>query len=473
MKATSIFGGVQVFQILIGIIRSKILAVLLGPTGMGVAGLLQAGTGIVAGFTNLGLSTGAVKIISEAISQGDKVRIGVVTNVFKRLVWFSGLLGLLASLILSRYLSQISFGNGNYTWAFAVLSITLLINQLSTGQSALLQARREIKLLAKASIVGSIIGLLLTLPLYYYLGINGIVPAVIIISLTTFISNSYFSSKLSFSKSSITSTDVRFIGTKMVSLGFIISLSTLIATLFFYVLRNFISSIGTIEDVGQYNAGFSILNTYVGMVFTAMSTDYYPKLSTLSNKEKEFSLSISQQGEIAVLVLSPIILIFIVFIKWIVFIIYSDEFYAINEMIMFASVGMLFKAISWAIAFSFLAKGDNKIFFWSELICNSYMLFFSLLGYKYLGLTGLGLAFTFSYVLYAVQVIFLSKRMYNYEMSKELKIVFIINFVLGILCLQANLYIIHDLLRYCVGVILIGISLVFNLVCLKRRLITT
>jgi len=61
MKATSIFGGVQVFQILIGIIRSKFIAALLGPAGMGLAGLLQAGTGMIAGQINFGLSSSAIK----------------------------------------------------------------------------------------------------------------------------------------------------------------------------------------------------------------------------------------------------------------------------------------------------------------------------------------------------------------------------------------------------------------------------
>ena len=64
MKATSVFGGVQVFQILISIVRSKFVAILLGPAGMGIVGLLTATTGLVNGFTNFGLGTIAVKNIS-------------------------------------------------------------------------------------------------------------------------------------------------------------------------------------------------------------------------------------------------------------------------------------------------------------------------------------------------------------------------------------------------------------------------
>ena len=40
LKATSLFGGVQVFSIIISVIRSKAIAVWLGPLGVGIIGLL-------------------------------------------------------------------------------------------------------------------------------------------------------------------------------------------------------------------------------------------------------------------------------------------------------------------------------------------------------------------------------------------------------------------------------------------------
>ena len=143
MKATSIFGGVQVFRIMIGIFRSKFIAVILGPAGMGLSGLLQAGTGMIAGLTNFGLSSSAIKNISAAQAEEDEEKVGRVIAVFRRLVWATGLLGLIVTLGLSSFLSQLTFGNKDYTWAFALLSITLLINQISAGQGVLLRAMRE------------------------------------------------------------------------------------------------------------------------------------------------------------------------------------------------------------------------------------------------------------------------------------------------------------------------------------------
>ena len=118
MKATSLFGGVQLFQIIISIIRSKFVAVLLGPAGMGVVGLLTSTTGFVSALTNFGLGTSAVKNISESNATQSEHRIATVITVMRRMVWITGLLGAVITLVFSPWMSQITFGNKDYTLAF-------------------------------------------------------------------------------------------------------------------------------------------------------------------------------------------------------------------------------------------------------------------------------------------------------------------------------------------------------------------
>jgi O-antigen/teichoic acid export membrane protein len=470
LKATSIFGGVQFFQILIGIIRSKIIAVLLGPVGMGLAGLLQAGTGMIASLTNFGLSTSAIKNISAAQSEGNEEKVGRVIAVFRRMVWATGILGMLVTISLSSNLSQITFGNRDYTWAFALLSITLLINQISAGQGVLLRAMRQVKLMAKSSMIGSVLGLLTTIPLYYIYGMDGIVPALIIAALTSLFLTWYFSSKLSVKKVKVDFSTVKLEGKEMLTMGFMISLSGIITIAFSYLVRIFIRNYGTIDDVGLYNAGFAIVNTYVGMIFTAMATDYYPKLSGVVHDLKQANQTINQQAEIAILILSPIILVFIVFIKWVVLLLYSEAFLPVNEMILFAAAGMLFKALSWAIAFVFLAKSASKLFFLNELITNIYMLGLNLTGYYWYGLTGLGVSFLVSYILYALQVYLVSKSLFKFKIDSKLVKIFFVNLAFTVLCLLIVLLICDNLIMHLLGLILVVVSAIFNIINLDKRM---
>src|SRR5690554_5504827 len=325
VKATSLFGGVQFFQIVISIIRSKFVAVLLGPAGMGIVGLLTATTGLVAGLTNFGLGTSAVKNISEANVTNDRDRVTTVITVLRRLVWITGILGALVTLIFSPLLSQFTFGNKEYTLAFVWISITLLLNQLSTGELVLLQGLRRLQQLAKANVYGSLLGLIITIPLYYRFGVDGIVPVIIITAYATLFFTWYFTRDIEISKQKVSRTTTVYEGKNMLVMGFIISMSGLISLMVAYVIRIFINRTGDVADVGYYTAGFTIINTYVGMVFTAMGTDYYPRLSLVASDNNQCKEHINQQSEIAVLILAPILIGFLVFINWAIILLYSSQ----------------------------------------------------------------------------------------------------------------------------------------------------
>jgi len=219
-------------------------------------------------------------------------------------------------------------------------------------------------------------------------------------------------------------------GSDMMRMGFLISLSGLLTASGAYLLRVFISQAGGIEDVGLYSAGFAIINTYVGLIFNAMGTDYYPRLSAVVYDNDLCRQAVNQQAEIAILILGPILILFLICTEWVVELLYSDQFLAISEMLYWAAFGMFFKATSWAIGFLFLAKNASRIFFISELMVNLYMLFFNILGYYYLGLTGLGISFFFSYFLYFMQVYVISIKKFNFSFDNGFIKLFVVNIFL-------------------------------------------
>lgn len=426
MKATSIFGGVQVFKIIIQIVRSKIIAVLLGPAGFGIIGLLHSTIDLIAGLTNFGLGTSAVKNVAEAHATGKTTRIATVIIVLKRLVWITGTIGAILTAILSPWLSELTFGNSEYTVAFLWVSITLLLKQITTGQLVVLQGLRKIKYLAQANLYGSFTGLILTVPLYYYFGIDAIVPGIIIASVISLGFTWFFSSKIKIENIRVSKVRTIAEGKSMMTMGIMISLSGLIGLGVAYIVRIFISNLGGVSEVGLYNAGFAIINSYVALIFSAMATDYYPRLSAVGYSNKKCKELINQQAEIAILILAPILIVFLVFIKWIIILLYSTKFVGIEQMIHWAALGMLFKAASWAIAFIFLSKGANKLYFANELIANVISLGVNLLGYYFWGLTGLGISFFVGYLLYLTQVFFVSKIKYDFNLNSAFVQIFTI-----------------------------------------------
>lgn len=458
LKATSIFGGLQVFNIIISIIRSKFIAVYLGPVGMGVFGLLSSTLGLIGGLTNFGITNSAVKDIAIANENGDKINTGKVIKTLNILAIITGLLGVIITIIFSQSLSMITFGTTEYTTSFILISVSLFLSQVSNSQLTILQGLRRIKDLALSNALGSLIGLIISIPMYYYYGIKAITSVIILTSFSSYLVSIYFVKKLNFSKTKIDKIALLDNSKKMLVMGFMISISGFLTIGTSYLIRIYISNNGSIEDVGLYAAGFAILNTYVGIIFSAMGADYFPRLSEVSHDNNLTKVAINQQSEIAILILSPIIIIFLLFIKWAVIILYSEKFAPIENLLTWASVGMFFKALSWAIAFIFLAKGSTRLFFWNELITNIYVLLINLMCYDQWGITGLGISFLIGYLVYFIQVYYIAKRLFSFSFSIEVTRIILIQLGLIIACFVI-ISTSKPLIIYTIGALILMISL--------------
>ena len=467
-KSTSIFGGLQVFNILISILKSKIVAVLLGPAGLGIISIFTSTSNLIASFTGLGINVAAVKSIASADQTDDLNNQSVMIAVIKKMIWLTGLLGFLVTIILSPWLSRISFGDSSYTFSFALLGLSLLALQISNGQNAILQGLRQVKLIALSSLAGAVLGFFLTIPLYYFFGKDGIVPAIVATSMLAVLTSWYFLRKANITNITINFPTLKREAREIVRLGFLISLTSIFPSLVAYGVRLFIANVGNIEDVGLFTAGFAIVGTYVGMVFSAMGTDYYPSLAQVANDNTACTEKVNQQILVSILILAPILIALIVFIKIGVIILYSSKFIGIVKMIQWASLGVIFQALSWCIAFLFLAKGDSKVFFWNELIPNIYTLILNCISYKVWGLEGMGISFLVGYFLYFIQVYIIAKKKYSFHLDNVVAKICLTQFLI-ILTSFTLVYFLRSTYSYTAGIFLTMISFYLSVKILDNK----
>lgn len=459
IKAISLFGGVKVFQILISIIRSKIIAILIGPAGMGIESLLTSTVSMVTSITGFGLQISGVRNISKAHSSNDEDEINKTVSVLRKIVWLTGVLGVVVTFVFANYLSKLAFGNIDNSNSFRIIAVILLFNQLNVGQTVLLQGTFHYKYLAKASLYGNIMALLLTVPLYYFWRTNGIVPAIVTSSVITLFFSWYYSKKVGFEKINLSLKQTFLEGKEMVVLGFILAAVGLIGQLSGYLMNIVISHFGSLVDVGLYSAGYNIANTYVFLILSSMSTDYVPRLSAVSNDNFLLSDIINKQAILLVTLITPIIIIFIVLIKEIVILLYSKEFLPVIGMIEWIMFGMLFRSISWAISYSFIARGNSKVFFWNELIISIISLSLNTLGYYLFGFTGLGFSFIATYLLYTIQLIYLGNKQFGFSFTIDFYKILIPQLLLCTICIISTKLIGYSFYRYIVGLILFSISM--------------
>lgn len=420
-KSIGIFGGTKIFQILVGLVKNKIIALLLGPVGMGIQGMLTSTTQLVSAFTGLGLHTSAVRDVAQSSTSGDQNRVTTTLTILRKLVLGTGLLGTILTFIFAETLSEWSFGNTDFTTAFRIISITLFFDQIVIGQRVLLQGTFHYKYMAVSSLWGSVVGLILCVPLYFFGGVKAIVPVIIITSIANLVIVCLYARKVSYQKKHLSLAEIWSGGKVMISLGLAIALVAVLGNGTTYIVRAYLTNFGSLEVVGLYTAGSAFVTQYINVVFEAMGSDYTPRLAAVANDEKLFVEVMNRQAVMLITIVSPLIILFVLFAEPLVLLLFSSQFIEITGMIEWMMGGMLFRAISWALSFSFTAKGDSKMFFLNELISSCYSLPLTIIGYKFLGFTGIGMGFCLTYMLYTIQEYIITHRLFKFHFSTEVK----------------------------------------------------
>ena len=420
LKATSIFGGVQFFNVIISVAKSKIVAVLLGTSGVGILGILTSTLNLVLGISRMGLDFSLVKEISASKVKIDKREVFNKIAITKRLTWLTGLLGAFIILVISPLLSKIAFGNKDFTIYFIIISAAVFFNQITLGNMAILQGFNQLKKIAKSIILASFFALVFAAIIYYLFGQSGIPWVIVVTSVTAFLFSKYYASSINIDTSKISFRAAIFEGKSMLKLGFVLSLGTLASLLNGYLVQIFITNQAGVEKVGLYNAGFVLINSYVLLFFNALSKDFFPRLSEISSDNNLVKKMVNKQAITTLLLLTPIVVIFLVFKSFIVQLLYTEAFLPILGMISFGIVATIFKAVSWIMGFVIIAKNDSKLYVKVEVISNLVLFLMVVVGYHFYGITGAGLSYLVYYILYAILIKFVVGKYYQFKFEKDL-----------------------------------------------------
>lgn len=466
-KGIALFGGLQIYKILLSVIRTKCSAIFLGPSGFGIYSLITSTLTSIELVTNCGLGTSAVKDI--AYVQNDMKKVSRVYLILNRLVWITGLVATLFCIFGAKYLSISAFGNSDYTTAFVFAAITLLINQLITGQGALLTGLRKYKFIARLNIWSNTLGLIVTIMLYWLGGVKAIVPVIVSTALLNLLFSFYYAKQILLPKVLLSLRETWQEGKEMLKTGILISLGSSVSSLAGYAIRIFISQISGIFMVGLFTASFSLVNTYLGMVVSAIDKDYYPRLCSVESDLASFNKTINQQIEMLVLLLSPIIVVFVIFSPTVISAFYSEKFQSASSFMVLVALAMTLFVPAKTISMAFLAKGNSKGYFLNQFTFVAYTLVLNMIGFYYGDLFGLGLSYLGAYMFYLFQT-FLTCH-YYYQFSFEKQIIMKMSLFLTLLVSACVLsFYATSLIRYTVGTVLVVATLLIAFIDLNSKL---
>ena len=421
LRATSIVGGAQVITILIRIVLTKIIAVLLGPTGVGIAGLYQSTIEIVKSATGLGLDFSAVRDVAEAAGSGDLQRIGRTVTILRRWVWVTGLLGVAMMFMFREQFSLYAFKGSDHAVDFVILAVVPLFTALSGGQMAILRGVRRIGAMARAGVLGAVAGFSISVPFYWLMGIKGIVPALVLSSLAELGISWSFAKRIKVTPVVVTLSETVTGGTRMIQLGLFTVITGVATTGTMYLVRIFIAGQMGVDGVGQFQAAWNLSATYVGLILGAMAADYYPRLSAVNTDNYQVCKLVNEQTEITLLLAGPLIVGMVCFMDVVVSLFYSAKFEESINILLWQTIGNLLKVISWPMGFVLLAKGKGNYFIFTELLWNTLFLSTIWFLWEHSGIESTGIAFLMGYIVLTGVIFVICKRMCGFSWSDKNK----------------------------------------------------
>lgn len=409
LKAMGLFGGVQVAVIALSVLRNKFVAIWLGPAGVALNAIFISTQDLITSAAGMSLRTGGVREMS-ASSPSELPR---VAGTLLRVSLGLATLGAVLTVAFSPLLSELSMGSTAHWWWFALLAAGVGAAIVCDADLAMLQACGRLKSLASVTLASALLVTAVSIPLYYVLNLNAVLPVYLLMT----VSYAVWARR---TRRRCCPRPVRT-GLRgafrqagpLLRLGMYLTLAGVAERLGSYIFVVYMNREASAGDLGIYQAGFTMVGSYVGIIFTAISTEYYPRLASVASSALRTQAYVGQEFKLAAWVLTPVILVFLAADELIVRVLYSSGFLAMLPFIGVAICGVTLRAFSVCVAYVILARGDGRTFVFTESLGVLAGLLLKIAGYRLWGFAGLGAAYVAEQALYSALVWAVYRRRYG------------------------------------------------------------
>lgn len=479
IKYTGLFGGVQGLNMLVNVIRNKITAVLLGPQGTGIIGLLSNFIELLHHSTDFGLCFSSIKHVSELFGTGDEQKIRHFIQTVRLWCLMAGLLGMFISIVVAPFIT--------WTDPLNIFIISPIIGILTViaGEQAILKGTKQLKSVAIISVLCTIATLCVTVPMYYLFGFKGIAIALLLNHLAILLITLKYSTRhypyelfgaLRNGGRSLLSGHLHA-GVPMLILGVGYVIAGIFGKGSEYVVRHFILDQTSDKELGEtmvglYTCGYTIVVSYASYVFTAMEVDFFPRLSAAAHDIKRFNKIINQQIEVCALLVAPLLSLMVLFMPHMLHLLYAHSYHAAIPMAVCATMLMFFKAFFGPVEYLALAKGDSKMYMFVELCYDIAVAVAIPFAYSRYGLAGCGVALSVIGLLNLIFVYSLYSWRYKFRFSKHHLAFYVMQFVLllaSVLAVMHGVTTDERMLKWTIGPLCFFVSFLVSFRILYRE----
>jgi PST family polysaccharide transporter len=404
---------------LLQMVRSKFVAVILGPSGIGLFGLLTSAVNLIATVTGLGINSSGTRQVAAAAGTGDMERISKVVFTLRRTSVALGLLGAAVVFLLHEPIARLTTGSAEYAGAVAVLAVAVLFRTVNGGQRALLRGLRRVGDLAKLRILGAAAGTVIAITLVWKWGLEGVAPAMVAVAGLATLASWWFARRIRISPVRLTVTEIKREVSGLFRLGLAIVVSGVIGSAAHLLMRAILARDLGLDAVGQFQAAVALSLVYVDFILQAMGLDFLPRLTEVSTDNEASNRLINEQSEISMLLAGPGILGVVVFAPIVIPLLYSGRFSEAVQILEWQCLGVLLRVATWPVGFTIQARGLAGTFMATQTFAHLFHVFVFWVLCHWAGLQGVAFAMAVLYAVHLPLIVFLVRRQTGFSWTPK------------------------------------------------------
>lgn len=408
LRSSALMGGAQIVTLSVAVVRTKIIAQLMGPTGVGLVGVLTAFNGNVSTLAGWGLGASGVRMIASATTEEKAVKQAAVRKFGLTL----SSLGLVATVALFWPVAYLTFDSSRYAFELLIGGMAVPCIIASTIWTSMLQAAGQVKTLAKAQVISALGGLFVGLPLIYFFGTIGVACSLLLAAALPMIFT-WQVARRDFDTSNLQAAggDLRVLfnmGGGLMVIGVAAQLTAYAVRLVIIKHRGSDVAAG-LADAGFYQAAIAIAGSLPATVFAAMGTDFFPRVAAAKDEEEAKVLS-EKQIEAALLLALPIFTGLITMNRLGITLLYADKFEPAVPLLSWMIWGVFVRLLGWPLGYWLVARGSMRTVVVVEVTSNLVMAALPIVLLPAFGLVGTAIGYFIGYLFYAIAMLAVARR---------------------------------------------------------------
>jgi len=396
-------------RMITGFITVKVVAVIIGPTGIALLGQLNNFSNITMTVASGGINNGITKYVAEYKDSPSKIRLFLSTAL--QITLILSIICSFALIFLSGFLSKLILLDIKYKYVFVLFGISLILYSLNLYLMSILNGLKEFKKYVKIKIISSIIGLIFTLGLVWLMGLEGA-----LISAVTSQSIIFFLTLIMLIKSPwfiLKNFQIRIsipILKKYLHFSLMALVTAATVPVSQLMVRSYVIAQLSATEAGWWEGMNRISGMYLMVITSSFGVYYLPRLSEIKSKH-ELRKEIFTAYKIIIPILIISFIAIYAFRDLIIRILFTSDFYPMRNLFVWQLIGDLFKISSWLLAFLMVAKSLTRLYIITEILFSMLFVGLSVLFIQYYQLVGITMAYMIMYFIYFIAMLVIFKNL--------------------------------------------------------------